>query len=284
MLKLFFKTIAYTLLVIVALGALAYVVAPSRYTVLVIGSDQRSNERSRSDVLFLVSIPKSTDEEALILTIPRDTQVQIEGYGLDKINHAYAYDEVSPEGAIGNAELTRRTVESFLDVPIDMTIELTFQGFVRFIDRLGGVEVSGQSLSGSQALDLVRNRSRGGGDFARTEDQRDLARGLLGELVTVEDTEQLWNVLTRDAQIKTHWNRLRAAHFGYGFFLVRAGRASLPAIHDDYVPGAGATLYAPRFGQNLYFWVPNEQELTALLDEHLPGGYKDKSRWWEFWK
>ena len=66
------------------------------------------------------------------LSIPRDTLAEIPGVGAQKINAAYAN---------GGAPLTVRTVEQFLGIDVDEVAIIDFDGFRKFVDSIGGVEV-----------------------------------------------------------------------------------------------------------------------------------------------
>jgi LCP family protein required for cell wall assembly len=71
------------------------------------------------------------------LSIPRDSYAEIEGCGPQKINAAFSCNGDED----GNAALMIRTVESFLGIELDHVVIVDFDGFVDFIDALGGVEV-----------------------------------------------------------------------------------------------------------------------------------------------
>jgi len=150
-------------------------------TVLVIGTDQRpkgskepgadtSDAGSRSDTMMLWRIGGGVSRR---LSIPRDTVAPIPGYGITKINAAYAY---------GGPALTIKTVEQFTGIKINHIIIVNLANFPKFIDAIGGVsvttgricsEISGGAanggfslfltpgthhLSGIQALTLARTR------------------------------------------------------------------------------------------------------------------------------
>jgi LCP family protein required for cell wall assembly len=109
--------------------------------VLVIGTDQRpsgskepgantNDAGSRSDTLMLWRIGGGVSRR---LSIPRDTIVPIPGYGLNKINAAYAF---------GGPALTIKTVEAFTGVKINHLIIVNLANFPKFIDAIGGIDVT----------------------------------------------------------------------------------------------------------------------------------------------
>ncbi len=110
-------------------------------TVLVLGTDQRpkgskepgantSDKGSRSDTIMLWRIGGGTSRR---LSIPRDTMAQIPGYGVTKINAAYAY---------GGPALAIRTIENFTGLKINHLIVVNLAAFPQFIDAIGGVDVT----------------------------------------------------------------------------------------------------------------------------------------------
>ncbi|MDQ6834858.1 MAG: LCP family protein [Actinomycetota bacterium] len=110
-------------------------------TVLVLGTDQRpkgskeagantSDKGSRSDTMMLWRIGGGTSRR---LSIPRDTMAQIPGFGASKINAAYAY---------GGPALAIKTVERFTGVRVNHLIVINLANFPKFIDAIGGVDVS----------------------------------------------------------------------------------------------------------------------------------------------
>ncbi|MGH2867885.1 MAG: LCP family protein [Solirubrobacteraceae bacterium] len=108
-------------------------------TVLVIGTDQRpkgSKEPGafaggiRSDTIMLWRIGGGVSRR---LSIPRDTMVPIPGYGLNKINAAYSF---------GGPTLAIRTIEQFTGVKINHLIIVNLANFPKFIDAIGGVDVT----------------------------------------------------------------------------------------------------------------------------------------------
>jgi LCP family protein required for cell wall assembly len=110
-------------------------------TVLVLGTDQRPkgtkegganthDSGSRSDTIMLWRIGGGTSRR---LSIPRDTMANIPGYGVTKINAAYAY---------GGPALAIKTIEQFTGIKINHLIVVNLAAFPQFIDAIGGVDVS----------------------------------------------------------------------------------------------------------------------------------------------
>lgn len=104
----------------------------AKKNIVVLGVDRRSGDTGRSDTLFVLMLDTSKNQASL-LSIPRDTLVRIPGHGWDKINHAYAF---------GGYGLTMSTVENLLGLRIDDYVIVDFQGFVKLVDAIGGVDIN----------------------------------------------------------------------------------------------------------------------------------------------
>ena len=152
-----------------------------------VGNDTSSN----SDTLMLVHV--SADRSRVtVVSIPRDSWVNIPGHGMSKINAAYGY---------GGARLMVQTVEQATGLTVNDYIEVDFLGFVKVIDALGGVNIclpqalndaySGLRLSagvhhvnGITALAYARDRhSFATSDLARIQDQQRLVSSALTEAI-----------------------------------------------------------------------------------------------------
>lgn len=258
------------ILSVLIVGFLAiYFLSPDRYNVLIVGSDQRGTERSRSDVLMVFSIPKSPTEEIAVITIPRDSKVPVEGHGEDKITHAYVYGEVEEGSQLGNIDLTRQTVEDFLDIKTQATVEVTFETFQEIVDLLGGADTSQGHLEGSEALEIVRNRYRDGGDFARTADQREVLMSLVSKLKQKDNALAVYDKFQSDPQARLWFSKIDTALFLPATAIVRGGSTQLGEIHEDVIPGAGDYQYSANLGQNLYFWIPDRAGTDQIVADYL---------------
>jgi LCP family protein required for cell wall assembly len=103
-------------------------------TILILGSDKRANlkeDPGRSDTTMLLRLDPEQDAIA-VLSIPRDLEVEIPGYGTQKFNAAYTY---------GGAKLTLRVVKELTGLEINHVVNVDFLGFVRAVDAIGCVYV-----------------------------------------------------------------------------------------------------------------------------------------------
>ena len=219
---------------VVAPGALD---AP--FNVLLIGVDKRPNadDGVRSDTLIAVHVDPQ-QKRAAMLSIPRDSVVQIPNFGQAKINTAYSdgYNNAAriygpnTTADAGGGALAAETVEQFLGVKIDYLAQVDFSGFAQVVEALGGVVVDVERPlldaeyptadygveriyipAGLQVMDgrtaLVYARSRhSGDDFGRSKRQQQVLHALLeqvkarGLLENVAAFGDLTSVLTKNVR------------------------------------------------------------------------------------
>ena len=170
----------------------------SAMNILVVGSDSRISAgdpskwqagAQRTDAIMLVHLPADRSA-AYVMSIPRDSWVDIPRRGQAKINAAFSY---------GGPSLLIETVEQLTDVRIDHIVITDFESFVAMTDALGGVQMSlakelkvgdtvvspgsHQLLTGEQALAFVRERKTlARGDFDRVQRQQAWIRSIAAKM------------------------------------------------------------------------------------------------------
>ncbi len=179
-------------------------------TFLLVGSDTRSQvvdgelPDARSDAIMIARIAGDR-QHAQVVSIPRDSWVDIPGHGMNKINAAYAF---------GGPTLLIQTVENLTGVRIDHYAAISFNGLISMTDALGGVDVvvaattsngpytfqaGPNHLDGDQARWYVGQRyDLAGGDFDRVRRQQNYLRSLFAKLFaagTFDSPAQIDSVL-----------------------------------------------------------------------------------------
>ncbi len=163
--------------------------------IAIFGIDSREDtydRGNRSDCIIIASINNKTKEVKLV-SVYRDTYVQIQGYGLDKITHAYSY---------GSAPLAISTLNTNFDLNIKEFITVNFDAVKDIIDSVGGISmpitteevphIAGitkagtYQLTGEQALSYARIRYAAGGDYKRTERMRDVLTAVANKVKTFD--------------------------------------------------------------------------------------------------
>lgn len=165
---------------------------------LLVGSDSREGltpeerqdlgtgraEGRRTDTIMLLHTGSGPN---LLLSIPRDSIVDVPGHGRTKINAAYSF---------GGPELLVETLESETGVRMDNYVEIGFSGFVSVVDAVGGIEICPQEAmedplakldvekgcqeaDGRTALGYARSRATSGlGDIDRARRQREVVSAI----------------------------------------------------------------------------------------------------------
>ena len=165
------------------------------------------NLNGLSDAMLLIRFDPATKKVA-VLSIPRDSRVNIDGVGTTKINFAnYA----------GGAALSAQTVSQVLgDIPIDRYIRFNVGGFGSLIDALGGVEVyvpkklkyqddsqrlyinlnaGQQRLDGNKAIQYMRFRNDELGDIGRVQRQQAFFRAFIEQKLKPETISKFPEIL-----------------------------------------------------------------------------------------
>jgi LCP family protein required for cell wall assembly len=167
-------------------------------TFLLMGSDTRAHPTAgnlpsgRSDAIMIVRF-SGDRQHAQVISIPRDSWVNVPGYGMHKINASYAY---------GGPSLLIQTVEQVTGVRIDHFAAIDFDGIAAITDDLGGVDVmvaqtttngpytfqAGLNhITGDQARWYLGQRHRlAGGDFDREKRDQQYLRSMFQKLFSAQ--------------------------------------------------------------------------------------------------
>ncbi|SCI98021.1 Membrane-bound protein lytR [uncultured Clostridium sp.] len=196
--------------------------------VALFGLDRRSKEeKSRADSIMVANINFETKTINLV-SILRDTLVDIKGHGKDKLNHAYAY---------GGPELSMETINSNFDLDINKYVSVDFFSLAKVIDIIGGVDIdlkdyeanqinqnlneinnieklpaetdyiqgSGlKTLNGRQAVAYCRIRKVGNGDYERTQRQRNVLKAILAKYEKLDSGKRFEVSMEMISQVTTN--------------------------------------------------------------------------------
>lgn len=166
--------------------------------IVLLGLDAREDSfgtGNRSDCIMIVSLNQDT-KEVKIASVYRDSYLNIDGHGLDKVTHAYSY---------GGPKLALSTLNKNLDLNISDFVAINFDTVHTVVDSVGGVNIKIEpeelnyinnyigaldkqfgtnteritttgwhNLNGVQALAYSRIRYTDGGDYKRAERMRDV--------------------------------------------------------------------------------------------------------------
>lgn len=196
----------------------------SNVYLLLAGTDQRADEASRSDTIIYAAL-RPVDRKIEMVSIPRDSLVEIPGYGEDKINAAMAY---------GGTELLQQTVENLVNNRVDHTVLINFESFADIIDAMGGIRINveedmylpeegidlkagEQKLDGHDALAFVRWRGDGTGDIGRMERQSQFMQALSEKIRHLTPWRAVMTLWTVQREIETDLSLFDILKLGWDF-------------------------------------------------------------------
>lgn len=246
-----------------------------RTNILLLGVDARPGEtKSRADTMIVASIDPELNKVALI-SIPRDTQIEVEGSPSDKINSA---------NVVGGPELTVEKVAELLGEDIDYYVEMDFKGFAKIVDALGGVNINveqrmykpsegidlkagQQVLNGKQALGFVRYRDYVMGDIDRTAHQQAFLKALGKEVLKTKNLMKLPSLVREiNRNIDTNLrlsDMLTMATWAPGFNGNSIVAQTLPGYFLDKRDAYGNLTQS--------YWIADKEKTEGLIEKMLAG-------------
>ncbi len=205
-----------------------------------------------------------------MLSVPRDSRVEIPDHGMDKINHAHVF---------GGTELTKQAVEGLLNVKIDYVVLTNIDAFVRAVDHLDGVEINVekkmkytdrrgglyinlqpglQVLDGEKAMHYVRFRHDAEGDIGRIRRQQQFMKAVMQKAVSLPNLLNPKRVqrVYKDLKggIETSLNLTQTGWLAN--FMRKLGPEH---IHMDMVPGT------PEMIAGISYWTPYQPAIEKVF-------------------
>ena len=239
-----------------------------RFNILVLGEDNVDSSR-RSDTILFVTIDID-DKNVRILSLPRDTRVEVSGYGYQKLNHAFAF---------GGPDLIKATVEKYIDQPILYYLLVDYDSFPALVDALGGIEIDVpkkmryvdragkldinikpglQLMDGQTALHFVRYRKDASGDIGRVHRQQQFIKALVKKAYDPSNIIKIPKITKQLIRLfKTDMSPLLAVQLA-GFI-----QNELPRNQIFF-----STLHGtPDFIGKLSYWIGDVEEAKQFISE-----------------
>lgn len=228
--------------------------------VLILGTDYNYTDRdimytknTRSDTMLLARLDLK-NQKLRLLSIPRDTRVQIPGeQGYDRINSAYA---------IGGAKLSETVVQNLLGIPIDYFVRIKEEGLKNLVDAIGGIDVDVekkmdyvdhwgnlrihlkkgyQHLNGDKAAQYSRFRHDELGDYGRIERQQKVVKAIQKRFMdpgVLARVPQVVNVAKQNVETDMNITQLIAlANLFKGSHAGSVETITLPTVPKDVLEG-----------------------------------------------
>jgi|GEM_PF-128620 len=241
-----------------------------RFNMLILGEDNVEGSQ-RSDTILFAAVDLD-DKNIRILSLPRDTRVDIPGHGTRKINSAFAY---------GGPELLKQTVQHYINRPILYYLVVDYDNFPKLVDTLGGVDIDVkkkmryvdhagkldinilpgfQHMNGLTALHFVRFRKDALGDIGRVERQQQFVKALLKKAYDPRILVKFPEIVGQMIQVfRTDMPSTLAVQLA-GFVKNEIGRENIyfSTLHGEPKMIAGGS-----------YWIGDVSSATAFLDAPL---------------
>jgi len=240
--------------------------------ILVVGVDG-TNGIQRSDTIMVLHLDSSKNRVG-VMSIPRDTRVNVAGIGPTKINHAYAF---------GGISLLKRTVMEFMNIPIDRYIRVNLTGVQHLVDQLGGVVVTvpknmyyvdaagdlyielkkgKQVLNGDKSVQYLRFRHDQDSDLGRIHRQQGFVHSVANRIVELGDDADLPRIVTKlsqsfDSDLSTKELTGMVVQFRDALHTER--------IDMGTIPGSAILM------EGVSFWKPDISQMDQSVDRVLLG-------------
>ncbi len=233
--------------------------------------------RGLSDTMLLVRLDPQ-EGKLTVLSIPRDTQAEIEGHGVQKINAA---------NQLGGPALAAETVSQLLDgVPIDRYVRVNVQGVEKLLDALGGVSVNvpkdmkytdhsqhlyidlkagKQHLNGEQAVQFLRFRYDEFGDIGRVQRQQTFMRSLVEQALRPAALLKIPEIVS---VIQSHIDTNLSVEemVALSGFAAQTQRSEVQLL---MLPGA----FSGNGRHEISYWLPNRGQIQAVAAQYFGHGY-----------
>lgn len=272
-----------------------------RVNLLLLGADERPGDVGRSDTAILVSADLGAKKVSMV-SLPRDTWVNIPGRGWDKLGHAFAYGEENYEQAQKQEakkppaerkpvtdrgeQLTLRTVNGLLDTQVDHYAVVNMQGFEKIVDTLGGVTIDVeknldyddpvdspplhihlkqgvQRLNGVDALKYVRFRHDAESDFGRMARQQKFLKALVDEALKPKNLTKLPALISQlRGAVRTDLSNAD---------LLRLGLAMAKGLKPDAINSAQLTATRDHTFGGIYYLEVDLQQSRINVYQALNG-------------
>lgn len=252
------------------------------FNILILGIDAREQENSRTDVIMVANV-RPISKHVNILSIPRDSRVEILEIGYTKINHAHLLGEIKGGNQAGT-EAALKAVSELLHVNIDYYIKINFEGFKHIVDTVGGVDIEllepvkltycditlpagKQHIDGDLALKFVRERySLPRGDFGRQEHQFLVLKALAHKLLEPKSISKIPALIrqVKDDILDTNFTSADVVSLAWMFKGLSSDNVSYFQI-----PGKKGYDIDPLVKTCLYYWLPDLELIKQGSEQYF---------------
>ncbi|MEK7433632.1 MAG: LCP family protein [Cyanobacteriota bacterium] len=227
-----------------------------------------NSTKGRTDAIILA---KLSDNSIDLLSIPRDTYVNIPEYGDNKINAA---------NVKGGAKLLKETIENNFNLKIDDYILINTSGVVEFVDLFGGIDFNipkrmryndysanlfidlypgFQHLDGKKVHDLLRFRNDALGDFNRVKREQEVIKAIISQILKPSNILKIPSALyILDNYIETS---MSSSKIVFNAKKILEADDIKNKISMQTLPGVGGTK------NGIWYWFLDKKETQKIFEE-----------------
>ncbi|MHB0999954.1 MAG: LCP family protein [Armatimonadota bacterium] len=243
-----------------------------KVTILVLGEDNTGGTKEKphglSDTIILTSIDFES-KRVTALSIPRDTRVELPGYGVSKINAAHVH---------GGPLLTSMVVKELTGINPDYYLKTNVDGFRETVDIVGGVEIDveknmnyddnwgklhihlkkgKQILDGENAMGYVRFRHDAMGDITRIQRQQKFIKALAKRALEPSRLPKLpWTIKSIMQNVDTDMTTKDLIYLAKF-----ASTINIDEVEMEMVPGT------PQNIGGASYWVADTEKLPEIVQK-----------------
>lgn len=247
------------------------------------GVDSRDGEPTRSDCMIIMSVNSKTGTVKLI-SLMRDSKVEIENHGEQKICHAYSF---------GGAALAIKTINETFNLDITDYIQVDFHQMANLIGEIGGVNIDVsekerkeankyireyyesygatpiliekagyQHLNGVQAMTYARIRKGGTGDDWGRVERQNIVLNAMFEEIKGKSLKELVSMVPRLMQyITTSLSKTEIISI-----LIKNIKNGVPDIEHIRIPEDGSWKYGGKSGQYIVY---NLEKAAQNINDYI---------------
>ncbi|QCX32475.1 LytR family transcriptional regulator [Caloramator sp. E03] len=246
--------------------------------------DNKNNNCKRSDTIIIARY-NPTKDKIYILSIPRDTRVNINGH----------YEKINAAHAIGGVPLTVKTIEKMLGIEINYYIKIDYEAFKKCIDAIGGVDVvvpydmnydaydisihfkKGEKvhLNGEEAEKFIRWRKNNDGsgyamgDLGRIATQQEFIINVVKKLKTISGIIRIPNLInTFSKYVKTNMDSKTMIRYAFVLRDIDTSKIEKKLLQGEprYIRGVSYFIYSQEENKD---YIANFKDNTNILEEKI---------------
>jgi LCP family protein required for cell wall assembly len=267
-------------------------------TFLLVGSDSREVAAdgeapgARSDAIMLARV-EADRQHAQLISIPRDSWVDIPGHGMNKINASYAF---------GGPSLLIQTVEQLTGVRVDHFVAIDFAGLAEVTEALGGVDVyvAETTTNGDHTFTQGMNHITGdevrwylgqryglaGGDFDRVKRQQQFLKAIMNRMISSQTFGDLGKLdrtlraVTGSVAVDDELGNTEMLSLAYSMRNVTKDDVTYftAPVEGTGMEGSASVVYLNQFDSDRMWEYLNTDSLGANVDEFSDYALGDNPR------